>query len=142
MLISTEELNRILNSNNNENYWFKELGKLTHKPRSKSGTQFSYNYVQIGKNKWNRFSSKLYDLFCKSGKPKKNLNFLIEGDPRDIAQAILTAIMIHFETTIAIATPLTGLVLSKGLIYLCKATHQTTVKKKIALKETKNVEKR
>ncbi|MEP6794671.1 MAG: hypothetical protein ABJB16_10125 [Saprospiraceae bacterium] len=130
MLLPREELDRILNPRNDESYWLIELGK-THESKTKRGIKPAYNYAQIGKIKWNWAEKKLYILFFRRGKPKKNLNFLIEGDPRDIAQAILTAILIHFDTTIAIATPLTGLVISKGLLYLGRTSFEKSNKKKM-----------
>ena len=120
MIISEKELDRILSKEKKVDYWLAELGRETYKQKPKQGIKAAYNFTLIGKHKYQRMQEKMYLLFCSNSKPKKNLEFLIDGSPRDIAQTVLTAIFFHFETTIAIATPLTALVLRDGLIYYCK----------------------
>jgi hypothetical protein len=142
MIISQQEVERIISKLDKEDYWFNELGRESHKLKPKRGVKAAYNFTQIGKVKYGWAEKKLYSLFCTHGRPKKNLSMLIEGDQRDIVQAIFTAVFIELDTTIAIATPVTALIIRKGLVGFCKSSYERRKERRPSKATRKKTKKR
>lgn len=119
MTPSEKDLENILNDKLPEEYWVFQLGVGYVYYNVPDGIKFSKPYPELGKLFWNKIEANIHSLICEGGKPKSNIEELISGDIRNLAEAILSIVVTTYDVTLAIAIPITALVLRKGIHKFC-----------------------
>lgn len=119
MMLTEKELENILNDKLPEEYWVFQLGVGYVYHNVPEGFRFSKPYPELGKLFWNKIEVNIHNIICEDGKPKSNIEELISGDIRSLAEAILSIVVATYEVTLAIAIPITALVLKKGIHKFC-----------------------
>jgi hypothetical protein len=119
MKITTEQLQKLLNQNLTEDYWIFELGVGYVYNNVSNNVRYSAPYPEYGKLLWSQIESNIQGLLCKDGKPNSIIEEIINGDIRSLAEAILSIIIARYEMTLALAIPLTAIVIKKGILNFC-----------------------
>jgi len=122
MKITDEQLDKILNTQVNEEYFIFELGVQYVYHNAPKGIRYSAPYREYGKAFWDKIETNIQSVLCKDGKPKANIEELISGDIRSLTEAILSIVVATYEVTLAIAIPITALVMKKGISRFCAKT--------------------
>lgn len=119
MKLTDEQFKKISNENLTEAYWELELGVGYIYHNVPEGTRYSLPYPEYGKSFWSKIESNIHGILCENGKPKSNIEEIISGDIRSLAEAILSIVVATYEITLAIAIPITALVIKKGIVNFC-----------------------
>ncbi len=119
MMPTEKELENILNDKLPEEYWVFQLGVGYVYHNVPDEIKFSKPYPELGKLFWNKIEANIHSVICEDGKPKSNIEELISGDIRSLAEAIMSIVVATYEVTLAIAIPITALVLKKSIHKFC-----------------------
>ncbi len=143
MKLTEKQLANILNDKLPEEYWVFQLGVGYVYHNVPDGINFSKPYPELGKSFWNKIETNIHSLICENGKPKSNIEALISGDIRSLAEAILSIVVATYEITLTIAIPITALVLKKGIHKFCSKFIEIERDPKLIseILETKSLEK-
>jgi len=120
MKITDEQFAQLQNEHLTIDFWYLELGIKYVYHNVPEGIQFIKPYPEIGKAFWNKIEGNLHQLFCANGKPKEFLNELIDGEYRNLIQALIPVAVATLSIPIAIAIPIVALVTKKGLHKFCR----------------------
>jgi len=119
MTLTNEQFKSISNENLTEEYWIFQLGVGYVYHNVPKGINFSEPYPEFGKIFWDKIETNVHSLICENGKPKANIEELISGDIRSLAEAVLSILVASYDITLAIGIPITALVLKKGILKFC-----------------------
>lgn len=119
MKLTDEQFQKLLNQNLTEDYWKFELGVGYVYINVSNNVRYSAPYPEYGKLLWNKIESNIHGILCEDGKPRTNIEEIISGDIRSLAEAILSIVVATYEVTLALAIPVTALVLKKGVLNFC-----------------------
>lgn len=142
MKLTNEQFQKITNTNLTEGYWKLELGVGYVYYNEPDNIKFSKPYPEIGESFWYKIESSIRGIICKDGKPKSQIEEVINGDIRSLAEAILSIVVATYEVTLAIAIPITALVLKKGILNFCSEPKSEELNPEIVkgILETKSLE--
>lgn len=143
MKLTEQQLGNILNDKLPEEYWILQLGVGYVYHNVPDGIKFSKPYPELGKSFWNKIEANIHSLICENGKPKSNIEELMSGDIRSLAEAILSIVVATYAVTFAIAIPITALVLKKGIYKFCSKSFEIEPNTKFIseILESKSLEK-
>lgn len=101
--------------------------------------------MEMGKELWSSFNFEIYQIFCNSDskQPKEWINDLITGDIRNLAIGLISTITATYNIPIAIALPVTALILKTGILKFCSIEQNKSKKsvKKILTSKKANFSK-
>lgn len=111
-----------------EEYFTFQLGVALQYEYSPPGIKYSASYPEMGNKLWKAFRNELYDILCdnKTQEPKEWLNDLITGDIRNLVTGIVSTITATYDVSIAIALPVTALIIKNGLLNYCSNSPKKT----------------
>lgn len=121
--IKQDTIDLILSDKTNEAFWYFELGRIsiTAQDVDSSENQFMNSFFDKGQKLWESFQDNLKNAVCdvSTRQPKEIIKELSEGDLKDLVVNIIGIFVTSYDMTLAIAIPLTALVLKKGLYKFC-----------------------
>ncbi len=117
--ITKDTIDLIVSDKLDVQYWLGELSSVYISAHKLPITSFSNN-IHWGEKFWRKIEDELRSLLCDAGAPKQMIQEIISGDIRNLAQTILSIIVASYEISIAIAIPITALVLKRGINNFCK----------------------
>lgn len=85
--------------------------------------RYSADYQGIGKRAWEALQYELYVAICAgdTGEPQLWVKELLEGEVRNLALGIVSAIASTYDVTLGIAVPAAALVLKRGVGKYCSS---------------------
>jgi len=117
--ITDQQVAEILNSSIGTEEWETRLGQEIDDALVGAVNHFDFNASEFGRQMWKGFNLDLHAYFCKDGKPREWLTDVITGDVRNLVVSITSAITAKYDVTIAIAIPITALMLKTGILNYC-----------------------
>lgn len=122
--LSNETIDLILSDKFDENFWIFELGRteVLLNRSSEIENQFISSFFEGGAHLWNKYKNIFVDYLCDKDKkePKEIVQELISGDLRDFVTALLSVLTTTYSISLALAIPLCGLALKKGVSNICR----------------------
>lgn len=111
-----------------------ELGIALQYLYAPPNVKYSAPYEKMGRELWSALQVEIYDLICRprSQTPRSWVQEVIGGDVRDLAVAILTALVATLSLPLSIAVPAAAIVLKRGAIAYCKTGRSTAQKDTVA----------
>lgn len=119
MKLTDEQFQKLINQNLTEEYWRLELGIGYVYHNVPNNVKYSAPYPDFGKLLWSKIESNIHGILCKGGKPKSVVEEFICGDIRSLAEAILSIVVATYEVTLALAIPITALIIKKEILNFC-----------------------
>jgi len=122
--INKETVDLILSKRLNEDFWLFELGRaeIIDSPTLPFENHFLYSFLSRGELIWNEQKNKLITILCdkKNKTLKKILKNVTSEGYYELISTIISQLIKTNKVSMAIAIPLCGLAIKKGLNSLCK----------------------
>ena len=128
MNITDDQISSILDDNLVFDYWILQLGIGYVYETAPLTVKYSAPYFKYGKKLWKIFEYDIHELICNKKEPKDWLKELIEGDIRNLIIGITSAITAKYDVGLAIAIPITALIIKTGIKDFCR--HKNKKKKR------------
>lgn len=123
--IKKETIDLLLSKKFNENFWYFELGRADTILISDEGIehQFMSSFFDKGVQLWEKYKGILKDYLCDSEKkePKAFVNAVTNEGLIDLIHNLVEYMGKSHDIVQAIAIPICGVLLNKGITTLCKA---------------------
>jgi hypothetical protein len=122
--VTKESIDLIISKNFNENFWFFELGRSQAMLTGEStiDNQFMSSFYDKGVELWNKNIDKLKEFLC--DKEKKEPKTFVKTVTNEGLIALIHNLIEYLKNdhrlASAIAIPLCGIAINKGIMTLCK----------------------